>query len=258
MHLSNYSKNEFLNLYRITSWELGDIYLTLSTSEKKDYLLAVDLKNVAQDAGGDEIIHLFVGESRIPAHLRPGLNFIYIPASFIDVPQTTVKLVSSVPLPENIFLDLVPADSGYLLDVGNIDAIPIIDYLFLKKGFHKSLSDNFRILKGKGEIKFPLYSIKGFRPVLKLKVKNETPTSSPLNLRLELNDSFLANLKLEAKSEWKVVECPLPESEGGETTSLLGIILNPEEKTIGIESAISFDWIRVEQVPISRPGITDL
>jgi hypothetical protein len=169
-----------------------------------------------------------------------------------------VELVSSVPIPKNIFLDLVPADGGYLLDVGNIDAIPIIDYLFLKTGFHKSLSDNFRILKGKGEIKFPLYSLKGFRSVLKLKVKNETPSSTPLNLRLELNDSFLADLKLEAQSGWKVVECPLPDSEVGKTTSLLGIILNPEEKTIGSESAISFDWIRVEQVPISRPSITDL
>lgn len=246
----HYSQNEFLNLYRINPWEERIIRLALATPEKMDYLLVIDLKNAPLPAGGDEKIQLLAGGSGIPARLRPGLNFILLSAGVVEVPRTVVEVVSPLPLSRDIFLDLVPAEAGYLLEAGREKGIP--DYLFLEKGFSKGSSASSRRLKGKSRIRIPHYSLNGFRPLLKLRMRNESSGSIPLNLRLELAGELLAEYKLEAQSGWQVVECPLPDRGKMGTTSSLSLTLSMGEKSDWSRAALSLDWVRLEQVPINN------
>ncbi len=243
----HYSRNEVLNLYRVRPWKSMTVELDLPTTEKKDYLLTVDLKDADLSFGEGRI---FVDRTELPVHLVDGMNFIHLPAYLVEQPRTTVRVVSdNSPISGDIFLDLRPADRGYLLQAGKAGEIQ--DYLFLEKGFHKGPTAVTRGLSGTGVIRVPVYSALGHRSVLKLKVRNESDTETPLNLRLELNGAPLAEFKLSGGAGWQVLQTPLP-LLGGEITSFLTLTV---EGPGGKEGAISLEWVEVEQLPLPPSSI---
>ncbi len=242
LHRKNYSKNKLLNLYRVHPWTSKTVELDLPTPEKQDYLLTVDLKDADFSSGEGRIS---VGRTNLRVRLVDGLNFVHLPAYLVEPPRTIVRVASEgQSISGDIFLNLRPADRGYLLQAGKEGELQ--DYLFLEKGFYKGPTDLTRGLSGTGVIRLPVYSALGYRPVLKLKVRNETRPETPVVLRLELNGDPLAEFELDGGSGWQVLRTPLP-IHSEEPTSFLTLTV---EGPGGKEGAISLEWVEVEQLPL--------
>ncbi|MFH1038185.1 MAG: hypothetical protein V1789_05890 [PVC group bacterium] len=218
----NFSQNEWLTLCRIRPWANEPVELAVSTPEKIHYLVLLDLKNLVLPEGNKSAVRLFANGVEMMSPLLPGINFIFLPVRLVTSPETSLRIVSDVPLPRDILVRVVPAVPGYCIELGKRREVP--DYLFLRQGFTDgSRSGKSRSFEGKGRLRIPLYYVAGYQPVLKIVVKNNLDEAGPVKLRLMLNEHSLGERIIEACGGWQTVEIPIPAGLEGPSTADLTI-----------------------------------
>lgn len=248
----NFSQNEWLTLYRIRPWSEEPVELELSTPQKIDYLVLLDLKDSIESGESLKNVRLFANGTEIMGGIIPGLNFIHLPSRSVSSPETSLRLVSEDPIPREVLIGVVPAVPGYFIEAGRKREIS--DFLFLEQGFlDDSRSGKSRAIDKEGWIRIPFYYLDGYQPVLKLKVKNNLGEAEPLKLHLTLDTCDLGYWTVEARPGWQILEIPIPPGLGQPLTSRLTLsALRRQPVDAGWEwfpraGLLSIKWVFFEQ-----------